>query len=204
MATNSLSRLALVSITTVLVACGSGNDTSQQHALHTLSNQNLAVYSEQARAPLHNDMRVEAEGCALSILDETLMAAVNTARAEARWCGDRWYEAAPAVSWQCELEEAATLHATDMGDNNFFSHIGSDGLRVSHRVDRTGYDWSMVGENIAAGYTRVESVMHGWLESPGHCGTLMNPDYVHLANAVYVPSDALYTTYWTLVMAKPL
>lgn len=202
MAAHRFSRLALASMTTVLVACGSGGETPAQQELQILSNQDRATLSDQSGL-LPGDSGEQEERCVQSVLDDALLEAVNVARREARWCGDTHYEAVPAVSWQCDLEKAAQRHADDMADNNFFAHIGSDGLRVSHRVDRTGYDWSMVGENIAAGYTRVDSVVQGWLESPGHCGTIMNADYVHVANAIALPADANYATYWTLVMARP-
>ena len=98
--------------------------------------------------------------------DKQMLTQVNNARSQPRDCGSESYPASPALSWQCTLEEVAYAHSRDMGDYNFFSHIGSDGLTVGERVTNAGYEWSAVGENIAAGYQTIDSVMAAWLDSP--------------------------------------
>jgi uncharacterized protein YkwD len=72
------------------------------------------------------------------------------------------------------------------------------------RVSATGYAWSSVGENIAAGYSGVDSVMAGWMASDGHCANLMNPDYTEVG-LVCVPGTTAtaYNTYWTMDLARP-
>lgn len=141
--------------------------------------------------------------CRLSVLDEKLLAKLNEVRAQARYCGDSYQEAVAPVVWNCTLEDAAHMHSEDMGDNNFFSHTGSDGLRVGARADQAGYNWSMVGENIAVGFSSVNAVMKGWLESPSHCRTIMNEHYEETATALYLPSGSDYSSYWTLLMGRP-
>ena len=145
----------------------------------------------------------EPTTCKLTILDEALLGLVNEARALARMCGDSIYESAPPVTWNCALKEAATGHAVDMGENNFFSHTGSDGLRINHRVDEVGYDWLMVGENIAVGQQTAQQVIAAWLASPAHCATIMNKGFEQTATAVHLPQGSDYSIYWAMVMAKP-
>ena len=128
---------------------------------------------------------------------------VNAARAETRQCGSESYAAAPALAWDCELRSAAEAHTQDMVEHNFFSHTGSDGLNVGHRVTAAGYQWRAVGENIAAGYAVEEQVMQGWLDSPGHCANIMNPAYQDFGSAVIFTDSADYTSYWTQVFAAP-
>ena len=53
------------------------------------------------------------------------------------------------------LRAAARAHAMDMAQNDFFSHTGSGGSSVADRATATGYLWTTVGENIAAGQGRV-------------------------------------------------
>lgn len=146
----------------------------------------------------------DSPDCELSDLDTELMEALNQARAQARNCGDTFYEAVGSVTWNCQLEEAALYHSKDMGDNNFFSHTGSNGLRIGSRVTATEYSWSMVGENIAAGFYTVDTVMAGWLASPSHCATIMNPSYQESATVAYIANDADYEVYWTMVLGLPV
>jgi len=95
----------------------------------------------------------------MSADDKEMLTQVNNARSQARDCGMVNYTATTALSWNCTLEAVAVEHSRDMGDNNFFSHMGSDGLSVGDRVTNAGYDWSAVGENIAAGQPTIDAVM---------------------------------------------
>lgn len=130
----------------VLSACSSGayDSSSEVHSLSetgaTSQGQSDAVAAQ-----------LMTEDCLTSQLDDELLVALNAARAQARNCGSDFYEAVGPVTWNCQLEAAGLTHSTDMGDNNFFSHTGSNGLRVGSRATQAGYSWNMVGENIAAG-----------------------------------------------------
>ncbi len=90
-----------------------------------------------------------------------------------------------------------------MAENNFFSHTGSDGLSVSGRVTATGYDWSAVGENIAAGQSTVDQVMQSWLDSEGHCKNIMSDQFDEFAVSRVDTDSADYDHYWTQVFAAP-
>lgn len=144
------------------------------------------------------------DDCLTSELDDELLQALNAARAQARYCGAEFYEAVGPVTWNCKLEAAGLMHSQDMGDNNFFSHTGSNGLRVGSRATKAGYSWNMVGENIAAGFYTVGTVMQGWLDSPSHCSAIMNDYYQEGAVAVYIADNADYEVYWTMVLGHPV
>jgi uncharacterized protein YkwD len=135
---------------------------------------------------------------------DQVLDAVNTARATARRCGTVDHPAAPAMTWHAQPEQAALGHAQYLQQNNLFSHTGANGTSVGQRLTATGYAWSTVGENIAAGYPDVASVMNGWIDSPGHCANLMNGNFTHLG-VVLVPgtSSNTYRTYWAMVLARP-
>jgi uncharacterized protein YkwD len=139
----------------------------------------------------------------MSDADKEMLTQVNDARALARDCGTVTYPATAALSWHCTLESVAFAHSRDMGDYNFFSHTGSDGLTVADRVSNTGYDWSAVGENIAAGQPSVDSVMASWLGSPGHCANIMRATYTEFGAASYTVTGSDYPIYWTQVFARP-
>jgi uncharacterized protein YkwD len=139
----------------------------------------------------------------MSEYDKQMLTQVNTARSEPRHCGSENYQAAAALSWHCTLEDVAYAHSRDMGDNNFFSHSGSDGLTVGDRTRNAGYDWSAVGENIAAGYQTIDEVVTAWLDSPGHCVNIMNSVYTEFGAASYSVVGSDYPIYWTQVFARP-
>ena len=117
---------------------------------------------------------------------------------EARNCGTTFFPAVAPLIWDCTLAEIADDHNVDMGTNNFFSHTGSDGLSVSNRATNAGYNWSRIGENIAAGYSSVESVVQGWLDSPGHCENIMAPGFKEMGGDVLEATGSDFPTYWTV------
>ncbi len=132
------------------------------------------------------------------------MATVNAARAAARSCGDQNFAATKPLTWNDKLFTAAALHSLDMAQNNYFDHNSRDGTRFSQRITAAGYSWSTAGENIAAGQPTISSVMQGWLQSPGHCKNIMNPNFKEIAVACVkgLPSSS-YSKYWTMELASP-
>jgi len=205
-AMQSLACISLMSV--LLAACGgssgsdvlSGNqaaDTTQiQPAPSAPHTGNNTAYS------LGNTSQSIIDQC-MSEADKLMLTQVNTARSLPRSCGNVSYVATAALSWHCTLEDVAFAHSRDMGEYNFFSHTGSDGLAVGDRVRNAGYDWSAVGENIAAGQQTIDTVMAAWLDSPGHCVNIMSPVYTEFGAANYSVDGADYPVYWTQVFARP-
>jgi len=133
-----------------------------------------------------------------------LLSGVNVARARGRDCGSEGYfPATGPVTWNDLLAQAAQRHSDDMGTNNFFSHTGSDGTNVPDRVTAIGYRWSMVGENIAAGYESTDAVLQAWLSSPGHCANIMRASFAEMGAATASNPSSVYQIYWTQVFAAP-
>ena len=91
-----------------------------------------------------------------------------------------------------------------MAAQNYFAHDSKDGRTFSQRISATGYAWSTAGENIAAGYSSVDAVMDGWIQSAGHCANLMNANFSEIGVAC-VPgtSSTTYSNYWTMDLARP-
>jgi uncharacterized protein YkwD len=67
-----------------------------------------------------------------------------------------------------ELEAAALEHARDMADRHKMAHKGGDGSSPFDRMKRQGYRFQAAAENVAYGFEDVNSVMTGWMKSPGH------------------------------------
>lgn len=104
------------------------------------------------------------------------------------------------------LEEAADLHTQNMANRDFFSHTGKDGKSPSDRAKRAGYESGFVGENIAAGYRTPQSVVDGWINSPGHRANLLNANYNEIGLGYYYLQNDTggtnYNSYWTQVFGK--
>lgn len=130
-----------------------------------------------------------------------MLASVNNARAQSRICGSTTYPAVSSIRWNCLAAEAAQVHTDDMAALNFFDHTGSDGSSTGNRLTRVGYDFRGWGENIALGQRSVDTVMAGWLESPGHCRNIMNANHAEFGLGYTENSNS--RPYWTQVFATP-
>jgi len=128
---------------------------------------------------------------------------VNQARAAPRYCGGREFKAAGPLRWNEVLAKASALHAGDMARNNYFSHSGRDGSGPAQRIERTGYRYRSIGENIAAGQMKPEDVVAGWLKSPGHCANLMNPGFTEMGVAFAVEKNSRLGVYWAQTFGTP-
>ncbi len=145
-----------------------------------------------------------ATSCAIPNFAASVTAAVNAARAQARNCGATAYAAAGATTWNDALFAAAAAHTQDMAAQHTLSHTGSNGSTLAVRIDATGYAWTAIAENIAAGYNGVDAVVQGWLSSAGHCANLMNPAYTEIGvSCVQATGADPYGKYWTLDLARP-
>jgi uncharacterized protein YkwD len=108
---------------------------------------------------------------------------VNAVRRKGCQCGDTFYNPAPPLSWNTQLETAAYYHTDDMTKNKFFSHYAPDGSRGGNRLERAGYRWKTYGENIGQGYKTEKEMLDGWLASPSHCKNIMNNTFKEMGVA---------------------
>jgi len=106
-----------------------------------------------------------------------LLQLVNNYRTNGCTCGEDYFAPTTTLVWNNTLELVAHDHSSDMYKNNLFSHTGSDGSDPGNRVTRRNYDWITCGENIAKGYPTEQNVIKGWIDSPGHCKNIMNPNF---------------------------
>ncbi len=127
---------------------------------------------------------------------------LNALRAAGAVCGTTGYAATGALAWNNLLLNAAKGHSADMAEKNYFSHTGQDGRSPGQRVTAAGYIWSNTGENIAGGQRSVEQVMTGWINSPGHCQNLMNPNFRDVAVACVKNDASTYRLYWTMNLGR--
>jgi uncharacterized protein YkwD len=150
-------------------------------------------------APFAPAVAMDQEAAGQRVLD-----LVNHARRSPRNCGNTAFNAAPPLRWNDLLADAARLHSADMARFDYLSHRGRDGSTAPQRVGRAGYRYRAMGENIAGGQMKPEDAVAGWIESPGHCATLMNPAFTEMGVAVAVDRKSRMGVYWTQEFGAPL
>lgn len=105
------------------------------------------------------------------------------------------------VAQEWRLNQAAQTQANDMARRRVLTHAGSDGASAGTRISRTGYRWSIWGENVAAGQTTASQVVWAWLNSPSHRAVMLDRRFKHMGLGRAVASNG--TVYWSLVLASP-
>src|SRR5262249_34669609 len=101
------------------------------------------------------------------------------------------------------LEAEAEQYACEMIHYDFFDHVNP----VTHstlgtRARAFGYDFAVVGENLAAGQTSPEQAFHDWMNSPGHRQNILDPRFIELGVSVRAGGD--YGLYWVQEFGEPL
>ncbi len=180
---------------------GSGSSTDNNTTDKPIDEKPAEAIGEQVAVDLSTPVLCDTDK---KRFEEVMLARINAVRAEPQVCGSTNFPAVPSVTWSTKLQTAAELHSVDMTTYNFFSHTGSDGSSVSSRADAQQYEWSAIGENIAAGQNTAQEVVEGWLSSDGHCRNLMNSYYTQIAVACVADDNTDYQRYWTNVLGAPL
>ncbi|AGZ41081.1 CAP domain-containing protein [Actinoplanes friuliensis] len=123
-------------------------------------------------------------------LERRVVAAVNEERRRAR-LGRLVAEPLLAV--------AARAHSDDMAQRGYFSHHSPEGTTAGDRVAVTGYQFAVVGENIAWGQRTAREVMTAWMNSRGHKANILDAGFTRIG--VGVAADRHGSPVWTQVFA---
>ena len=83
-----------------------------------------------------------------------------------------------------KLSAAADDRMRDMFAKHYFDHVSPDGLDPFSWVDRRGYDYKEVGENLAVGYKTATSVVTGWMHSEHHRENVLGRDFEEIGIAI--------------------
>jgi uncharacterized protein YkwD len=137
------------------------------------------------------------------LIAESVLKLVNQARARGRYCGAHAFGPAPPLRLASLLGRAATEHALDMAQHDYFAHEDRSGRSPADRVRALGYREQLVGENVAEGPTTADEVVRGWLASPGHCENIMNAEFSELGVGFAASSGAEPRVYWVQDFAAP-
>lgn len=124
-------------------------------------------------------------------LAEATLAAINAERSQ---------RGMAPLSPDPRLTAAAQTHACDSAARNQMSHRGSDGSNIGNRVERKGYRYRHIAENVAAGYRNPASVLQGWMESSGHRRNILTRNARDAGIGLAVARDG--TFHWVLNMGS--
>lgn len=105
------------------------------------------------------------------------------------------------VQYEKGLTELARLQSRNMSKYKFFAHKDQEGLDVLGRQEKY-YPQLMqllIGENLAKVSGSVEkitpeSIVKGWMNSPGHRANILKPEFTHLGVGVFIKGETLWVT----------
>jgi len=83
------------------------------------------------------------------------------------------------------LDSSAQIKAKDMFARQYFEHQSPTGEGVSDLADRVGYDFIVLGENLALGnFKDDQALVQAWMDSPGHRENILNNSYGEIGVSV--------------------
>jgi uncharacterized protein YkwD len=103
-----------------------------------------------------------------------------------------------ALSKSSSLQRAAEWKSLHMGHYRYMQHSDPApplARSVGDRLAACGYGGGGYGENIAFGFPSAESVMQGWLSSPGHRANIESPAFTAIGVGAARGSSGTLT--WT-------
>jgi uncharacterized protein YkwD len=84
-----------------------------------------------------------------------------------------------------KLTHAAESKLQDMFQNQYFEHVSPTGESVSDVAKKAGYEYIVVGENLALGiFGGDDQVVAAWMASPGHKKNILDERYRDIGIAV--------------------
>lgn len=129
------------------------------------------------------------------MFEDEVLRLTNERRAEGATCGGTMFGATRALKSQEALRCSARKHSKDMVEREFFAHDNPDGETPFDRMLMAGFNGLRFGENIAAGNATAEGTVAQWMDSPGHCANLMDPNFSELGVGYFAGGE--FRHYWT-------
>lgn len=84
-----------------------------------------------------------------------------------------------------KLNLAAKAKLEDMFRKQYFEHVSPDGKQPSDVIKASGYDFILVGENLALGnYKNDQVLVEAWMNSPGHRANILDQKFDEIGVAV--------------------
>ena len=96
------------------------------------------------------------------------------------------------------LRSIARTHSADMAARDYFAHVNPDDLSPMDRLVAAGYEFTLMGENLAL-YPSTVGAHEGLMDSPGHRANILHEGFGRISIGVFVKSE--YEIYFTQLFA---
>ncbi|HCC05328.1 TPA: hypothetical protein DEP58_03410 [Patescibacteria group bacterium] len=97
----------------------------------------------------------------------------------------RYKEHIPLLSTNALLSDVARKKMIDLFARQYFAHESPTGDSVSDLAHDAGYEYIVVGENLALGdFGSSKAVVDAWMNSPGHKKNILSKSYSEIGIAV--------------------
>jgi uncharacterized protein YkwD len=120
-------------------------------------------------------LRTVARPSAPASIEEAVIAQMNR---------ERGAHGLKPLRMNASLALAAEDRIHDLFAKHYFNHVSPDGMQPFVWAQRRGYAYSVIGENLAAGYPTATRVVDGWMHSPGHRANILGRDFDEVGVAV--------------------
>ncbi len=87
-----------------------------------------------------------------------------------------------------QLDGSAAAKARDMAAKGYWAHNAPDGTEPWAFFYSSGYSFEKAGENLAKNFTTTDSVVSGWMNSPGHRANVLGASFYDVGVAV-IPTN---------------
>jgi hypothetical protein len=84
-----------------------------------------------------------------------------------------------------KLDDAAEKKLKDLFEKQYFEHVSPTGIGPSDLAKQVGYEYIVVGENLALGnFKNDDLLVQAWMDSPGHRANILNARFTEIGTAV--------------------
>ena len=160
------------------------NDQNQKPSNPNTNDQNQKPSNPDTSAPTENNQD-QSTPSNVSSIESEVVRLVNAERSK---------QGLSPLKMSAELSKVARTKSQDMADKNYFSHTSPTYGSPFDMMKQFGIKYNTAGENIAKGYDSAQSVVTGWMNSPGHRANILSPNFGTIGVG-YVEKNG--TTYWT-------
>jgi uncharacterized protein YkwD len=100
------------------------------------------------------------------------------------------------------LEAQANQYACEMIVYDFFAHENPvTGTSLVDRAQEFGYEFQMIGENLAAGQRTPQQAMADWMDSPGHRANILEENFTEIG--IGIRTGGSFGWYWVQEFGRP-
>ena len=92
---------------------------------------------------------------------------------------ERAQHALPPLRINDRLTADAKLQAAQIAETGVLDHVILSGPYPTprQRAEAAGYNWNVLGENLALGFSDAPSAVAAWMRSPGHRANILAGSY---------------------------